>query len=121
MRFRTTIKHKPGTELDICGQIITLSPDEAGYAEFDVDDQEVIDRLLEIPEGFKQIDSNPTVATPAGGQFILVGDDGQSVDLGAMDDEQLRQFATSNDIRIHGRAKGDTIRAAIVEAIKAGQ
>lgn len=52
MRFRTVIRHKPGTVIDVAGESIALQPDANGYAEFETTNQRAIARLLDIPEGF---------------------------------------------------------------------
>lgn len=52
--------------------------------------------------------------------FTVKADDGTTVDLTALDDDALRAWAKANGITgINGKAKGDTIRKAIVGAIQA--
>jgi|GEM_PF-2377118 len=50
-------------------------------------------------------------------KYILVNGDTR-FDLNPLGDEQLRDFAKVNGIKVHHAAKGDTIRDAIVKALK---
>lgn len=115
MEFRTLIKHKPGTELDIADEIIKLEPGPDGYCTFSTDNPEVIERLLQIPEGFAPL--APADTKP--GDFVLVDGGGEELDLSALGDQELHAFAAENALKIHHRLKGDNARAAIVAQIKA--
>lgn len=86
MKFRTTIKHKAGSSIEINGCVIALNPDDDGFCEFDVPEgrDDVFARLVEIPEGFEQIDASAVVTN---------GDD--TVDLSALDKAGLSAFAES--------------------------
>lgn len=67
-------------------------------------------------------ESDSADAPPAGAdqppgpnpRFVLTAGD-QSFDLNPLDDEALRNFASANGIKLHHKAKGDTIREAIVK------
>jgi hypothetical protein len=51
--------------------------------------------------------------------YALQHADGSVLDLTAMDDKALHAFATENEIKVDAKKKGDALRAAIVEAVKA--
>lgn len=51
--------------------------------------------------------------------FVLAAGDGSTLDLATLDDAALREFVVTNSLKVHGRAKGDTLRQAIVDAINA--
>jgi hypothetical protein len=151
MKFRTLIRHQPGTLLEFAVATIALQPKPpfdakgAGFAEFETNDESVIDRLLEIPEGFAVVDGVPPAkgaqetdsepdepdtdepeqapsAGAAGAQsFILTDKDtGATLDLGALDDAALQAFVKEHGIKgVHHKtlgAGGDKLRAAIVKA-----
>ena len=117
MEFRTLIKHKAGSELDMGDEIIKLEPGADGFCTFTTDNPATIERLLQIPEGFAPVDAAP--ATPsAPGEFVLHGDDGQRVDLATLGDDELQSFAADAGVKLHHKQKGDNARRAIVNAIK---
>ena len=138
MKFRTTIKHKPGTLLELASETIKLNPDSLdekglGFAEFETADIATIDRLLEIPEGFAVVDGVPPAAgavdrvpetapsepdAEAKPAFILTDKDtGATLDLSTLDDAALKAFVKENGIKgVHHKVTGDKLRAAIVAA-----
>jgi hypothetical protein len=62
--------------------------------------------------------TEPTVeqVTDAPISYILKNGDIE-FDLRPLSDDALRAFALANDIKVHHKAKGDTIRDAIVQAL----
>lgn len=110
--YRRKATHK----VELFGQTIEFAPNAAGQVVADVADPACAQRLLDIPEGYRALE--PIEAEPApSGSFVLTNGD-QSLDLATLDDEALRAFAKDNGVSVHPRAKGDTIRKAIVAAIK---
>lgn len=59
------------------------------------------------------------VKKPEPVKYELQHADGTVLDLGAMDDEALAKFVKDNGLTVPPKKKGDALRAAIVEAVKA--
>lgn len=53
-------------------------------------------------------------------RFVLEHDSGSTLVLDDMDDAALRAFVAEHGLKVHHKAKGDTLRRAIVDAIKKG-
>ena len=116
-KFCTKIKHAPGTVIELDGEAFTF--DSKGIGTLTTDNPAVIERLRQIPEGFEEVEAEAEADAAAPGAFVLTSGDGSSLDLSTLDDEKLRAFVVEHELRVHGKAKGDTLRKAIVEAIKA--
>ena len=54
----------------------------------------------------------------AGHKYVLKNGDSE-FDLRPLTDAELHAFAAANEIKVHAKAKGDTIRDKIVEALTA--
>lgn len=126
MRFKTVIRHTPGTIIDTGFEKLKLELDDEGYGTLETEHPDSIARLLDIPEGFKPEGaaevaeaSTATEATETPAEFKLNDPTtGAVIDLGAMTDEQLREFIAANELKgINGKAKGDKLRSAIVAAL----
>lgn len=84
--------------------------------------------VAEVSDGAGLASAQPPASTePVGNdpdpfRFVLDGPDG-SVVLDAMDDEAVKAWVKANlephGIRVDGRAKGDKLKAAVIEAVKA--
>lgn len=61
----------------------------------------------------------PAPPAPPEAKFVLVSKDGAELVLDTMDDAALRGFADTNGLAVDGRFKGDKLRGAIVDAVKA--
>jgi hypothetical protein len=59
------------------------------------------------------------VKKPEPVKYELQHADGSVLDLGALDDAALAAFVKDNGLTIPAKKKGDALRAAIVEAVKA--
>lgn len=118
-KFRTTIKHKEGSSIELFGLEIALNPDESGFCEFDVPDErdDVIERLKAIPEGFALIgaETKPTASTE---DVVIQDPEGKEINLSKMDLESLKALAKEMGLTVHHKAKADTIRGQIVEFVK---
>ena len=109
-------------------------PNERGDVVCDVPTIALVDKLLAVPTGFREYapaplpkpdtsllqdekggDKAPVENKPE--RYVLVAGDGSSIDLRPMTDEELRAFADANGISVHHKAKGDTIRDKIVDAL----
>lgn len=120
MKFRTTIKHRADSSIELFGFEIALCPDESGFCTFDVPDErtDVIARLLDIPEGFAAIQQGQSVDAAA--QAIVIKDpDGNEIDLSFMDMDGLRSVAKEIGLTLHHKTKADTARTQILEFLKA--
>ncbi len=110
---------------------LVFSPNEKGDVVCDVQDQCAVDRLLLIPTGFRsygeqanepasplltqKLEHVPVDASP----YVLKdGESGIEFDLRPLSDEELHEFAKANDVKVHPKAKGDTIRDKIVQSFK---
>lgn len=119
--------------------ILKFAPNDHGDVVCDVASESAVERLLKVPTGFRvyenqygasgaeklaQVPVAMVPSTPAGepvkgdrAKYILVNGD-TTFDLNPLDDASLRDFAKANGIKVHHAAKGDTIRDAIVEALR---
>lgn len=123
--FRTSRRHPKGTVIDVYGARFTFDAD--GFGTLETDDPRVIGRLLEIHEGFEIAggslpEPDPVVkdaedATGAGDYLLVNGD--ATLDLSALDDGALANFAEANGLDIDKRRRGDKRRAQIVELLAA--
>lgn len=127
MKFKTVIRHAPGTIIDTGHETLKLEIDDEGFGTLDTNNEGSIERLLAIPEGFKPIGlvkadepgQEDNEAPVDAAEFVLTSEAG-TIDLGQLDDEALRKFVADNEIKgVHGKAKGNKLRAAIVAALKA--
>lgn len=126
MRFKTVIRHTPGTIIDTGHEKLRLVLDDEGYGTLDTEHPGSIERLLNIPEGFRPEGSTPAAepaaepTTEAPTSFKLTDPtNGAELDLATLSDDQLREFIAANELKgINGKAKGDKLRAAIIAAVQ---
>lgn len=126
--FRTSRRHPKGTVIDVYGARFTFGAD--GFGTLETDDLRVIGRLLEIPEGFEIAggslpEPDPVVKDAKGAKeakgandYVLTNGDA-TLDLSALDDDALANFAEANGLDIDKRRRGDKRRAQIVELLAA--
>jgi hypothetical protein len=110
---------------------LVFKPNEKGDVVCDVPDQSAVDRLLLIPTGFRlygeqadepasplltqKLEHVPENASP----YVLKDEaSGIEFDLRPLDDAALHEFAKANDVKVHPKAKGNTIRDKIVQSFK---
>ncbi len=121
-------KRREATPIHFPGIEYLFAPNEQGDVVCEVPEGSHLKRLLSITEAFRLYG----VADPAPGAglegratsaqlpdfepYLLVNGD-QKLDLRALDDEQLHAFAKEQGVKVHPKAKGDTIRNRIVEAL----
>lgn len=114
-------RRKAAHKVELFGQTIEFQPNAAGQVVADVADTACTERLLAIPEGYRALEAGEAApaqpAAPTPGAFVLTRGD-ETLDLAQLDDEALKAFAKDNAIEVHPRAKADTIRKAIVAALK---
>ena len=109
---------------------LVFEPNEKGDVVCDVADQGVVDRLLQTPTGFRLYGEQPEApmasiltaqvsqVTPDADKspYVLRDEEADTVlDLRPLSDAELHAFADANGIKVHPKAKGDTIRDKIVE------
>ncbi len=120
---------------------LVFEPNDKGDVVCDVQDASAVERLLLTPTGFRlygeqadepisavltaQVEQVP-VAEEKAVEQVPVNDDpspyvlrdeeaGTVLDLRPLGDAELHAFAEVNGIKVHPKAKGDTIRNRIVE------
>lgn len=139
-------KRKEATPVDTGRSQIEFKLNDAGEVVAEVDDEGDIATLLNIPEAYRAHESaaKPAQAkqtapvlseeqieaarkeaadvlaaeAAAKAAFVLVGEDGKTLDLNAMDDDALKAFAKANNIALHHTQKGDKARQKISEALQ---
>lgn len=145
MALIQAITRKQKYEINIIAHSAALvfMPNDKGDVVCDVADADARDWLLAIPAAFRpygeQADEPisalltakveelpPTPDAPgvdaveelpvAGSAYVLKNGDTE-FDLRPLSDDELREFAQANGITVHHKAKGDTIRNAIVQAL----
>lgn len=109
---------------------LLFKPNHRGDVVCDVKEESALERLLLTPTGFRlygeQAEESPsslltdqeTQASDESPYVLKDEEAGTSLDLRPMDDAALQAFALANDIKVHPKAKGDTIRNKIVAAFK---
>jgi len=131
--------HRPdGTVIDLHGKKHHFKPNDKGHHVCEIDDPKTLHRLVkEIPEGYKlyepdavlpalaprqQEDVHPLMQqskNPAVPTTMVISNGEESIDLMALDIEQLRTLAKETfDLRIHHKWSDQTIREKIVEATR---
>jgi hypothetical protein len=126
-------------------KVLEFQPNAQGDVVCDVQDPAHVARLLQVPTGFRlygeqadepvsplltdkvelvpvdEVKSEPEVelvpveASP----YVLKDEDsGIEFDLRPLTDDELHAFAKANDVKVHPKAKGDTIRDKIVQSFK---
>lgn len=88
-------------------------PDAQGRLVCDITDDAAIERLLEITEAFAAVEEDEKP------RHALIRD-GEEVVLTDMDRAALIDFAEKYGVKVHHKAKDETIREKIVEALTAG-
>jgi hypothetical protein len=112
--------------------VLVFKPNEKGDVVCDVSDQSAVDRLLLIPTGFRlygeQADEPASSLltqkleehVPENASPYVLKDEASGIefDLRPLDDAALHEFAKANDVKVHPKAKGNTIRDKIVQSFK---
>jgi hypothetical protein len=83
---------------------------------------ETWNKLVKHPDVWALADEGAPADTdkkPEPVKYELQHADGSVLDLGALDDAALAAFVKDNGLTIPAKKKGDALRAAIVEAVKA--
>ena len=114
-----------GAEVDLHGKSYKFKPNSLGHVVCEVPEEAAVSRLLAITDHFREYEppERPAAPPPAPGagsgdpKYVLKSGDTE-LDLRAMDDKALHEFAKANQITVHHAAKGDTIRDKIVDALK---
>lgn len=107
-------------EVDLHGLVLKFEP-KGEHVVCDVPAGLALDRLLQIQEAYRLHGQAPVSEDDEESDedlspYVLTNGD-ETVDLRAMDDEQLLAFAAENDVTVSPKAKGDTIRNKIVKAL----
>ncbi|MFN5350885.1 MAG: hypothetical protein ACK5A0_15360 [Polaromonas sp.] len=129
---------KEATPVDTGNAIIQFELTDSGHVVADVTDEDDIGVLLAIPEAFKlykpeaavkkavvKAPSTPAPAPAADAAekpYLLKGETPeQDMDLGAMDEVALTEFAKANSVNIHHSWRGDVekIRQKLFERFSA--
>lgn len=100
----------------LLGLTLRFEPNDKGDVVCDVEDGAAVERLLDIPTGFRlygEAPESPVSPLP----YVLVGAAG-SFDLRPLSDADLHAFAQVNGVTVHHNAKGNTIRDRIVGHFK---
>lgn len=120
---------------------LVFTPNPQGDVVCDVQDPDHVARLLLTPTGFrpygeqsdepvspllsKNVELVPEtgekveLVPPEASPYVLKDEDsGIEFDLRPLTDEELHAFAKANDVKVHPKAKGDTIRDKIVQSFK---
>lgn len=140
-----TRKKKYEINIVALGAMLVFLPNEKGDVVCDVADTAAQDWLLAIPSAFRlygeqadepisalliaaKVEELPPVPDlpvaqveelpVAGHKYVLKNGDSE-FDLRPLTDAELHAFAAANEIKVHAKAKGDTIRDKIVEALTA--
>lgn len=105
------------------GDRIKFAKNENGDFVADVKDQEAIVRFLGIKDAFRpygdKATKEATKLIKPSVQYIIANGE-ETMDLGALDDDQLVEFALANEFStVDTSLTGDALRAAIVAATKA--
>lgn len=104
------------------GKKYKFAANEVGDFVCEVTDAGAAARFLSIKDAFRPYGEDADALTAkdeARGDkpgFVLTNGDA-SVDLGAMSDAELKQFAKDQNLQVDGRLKGDKLREAIHAAI----
>lgn len=118
--------------IDFHGHMLSFKANEHGHVVCDVPD-EIAEQLLEVAGcGLREYAGPTAGAVPVKttkaakndgdkpGQFVITPSDGPAVDLGAMSDAEVRAFAEQEGLdKPHHTKKGDALRLAVIEALKA--
>jgi len=142
MQVKCKLKRVNGTIIDLFGQTYHFTPNAANDHVAEVTDPHALHRLVnEIPVGYELYgaDADKVVLRPASmpvstphpfqastdrttepvEPLIVKTEEGEEIDLMAMDREALAEFATKEfGITAHAKWKADTIRNKIIEAIR---
>lgn len=124
MKIECTLKRQGGTVIDLFGQTYHFQPDDSGSHVADVEDEQAIQRLLDIPESFRQFTGPAPVQLPPDTEpdddeptdYLLTNDDGSEVDLGKLNKDQLLAWAEANGIKVDKRRKLEDLLPAVFEA-----
>lgn len=98
-------RRKEAVSVDLGDITIDFKPDadRKGAVVAEVADEADAEQLLNISEAYRPFDAAPTAK-----KYILKGDAyEETVDLGAMDEAALTEFAKVNDFNIHHTWRGD--------------
>ncbi|MDH4483048.1 MAG: hypothetical protein QE279_10140 [Rhodoferax sp.] len=137
-KFRTKIAHKKGSEIEIFGHTIKMTPDEGqgdpGLCTFEVPDDrdDVFARLVEIPEGFELLDEvgdtntakkplkqeSEAPAKTDAPSLIIEGDGGATVDLYKADKATLLAIGKDLGLTIAPATGVEKVRDKVIAAFK---
>lgn len=115
-------RRKSASTHEFGGKLYKFTPNEDGHCVCDVADDAAAARFLSIKDAFRPYGEDAEAlaakSDASGGKpgFVLTNGDA-SVDLGAMSDAELKQFAKDQNLQVDGRLKGDKLREAIHAAI----
>jgi hypothetical protein len=112
-------------------KVLEFQPNAQGDVVCDVQDPAHVARLLQVPTGFRlygeQADepvspllTDKVELVPAESSPNVLKDEASGIefDLRPLTDDELHAFAKANDVKVHPKAKGDTIRDKIVQSFK---
>lgn len=115
-------RRKSKSTHEVGGVHYEFAKNEAGHFVAEVADEDSAAVFLAITDAFKLYGGEaPSQAKPASkgtaapGKFVITNGE-KTVDLGAMNDAEVKQFADEQHLDYDGRLKGDRLR----EAVKAG-
>lgn len=135
-KFRTKIAHKKGSEIEIHGHVIKLTPDEGqgdpGLCTFEVpaDRDDVFARLVEIPEGFELLGDDETKPAstakatkttetkPDAPSLVIEGEGGATVDLYQADKATLLSIGKDLGLTIPPATGLEKVREKVIAAFK---
>jgi hypothetical protein len=128
-KFRTKIAHNRGSEIQIYGHTIKMTPDEGqgdpGICTVEVPDErdDVFARLIEIPEGFELVrdadQPKPKKANkPETSSLVIEGDGGAKVDLYQADKATLLAIGKDLGLTLGPATSLEKIREKVIAAFK---
>lgn len=103
-------RRKEALSVDTAVGVVEFAVDASGDVVADVPEGAALDVLLGITEAYKiheSDDSPKPVDKPVA--YVLKNDQGEVVDLSAMDEDALKAFAKANDVKVHHSWTGDKL------------
>lgn len=116
-------RRKSKSTHEVGGIHYEFTKNEHGHFVCDVQDDLAADTFLQINDAFKAYGEQPQRAAKAPeavkpSKFVIAKGEEQ-VDLGAMTDAEVKQFADEEDLKVDKRLKGDNLREAVIASLKA--
>lgn len=99
-------KRKEPTPVELFGLKLVFTPNAAGHCVADVSKPEAVERLLGIPEAFREYEAEPSAEpkaeTPAEPDVSLVlqSEDGETIDLSTFTAKRVREFAAEAGVTL---------------------